>query len=170
MQEKPTQLLTASHVKDGRILSRMITISPTWEITSSVGILNGLLLPRFGSTPRIMKFCFNMSVPFYLPPSEKLLIWFVVGQWLERRTEQVTTILRQRPTSLWMRSTCYGYLWCSIPTLTNNKQLGWGKIGKGQPVSMWKEKWTRPSILCESQIFRLWLDRWPLKNGTDNSL
>ena len=27
---------------------------------------------------------------------------------------------------------------------------------------------TRPSILGESQIFRLWLDQWPLKNGTEH--
>ena len=125
MQEKPTQLLTASHVKDGRILSRIITISPTWEITTSVGILKGLLLPRFGSTPRIMKFCFNMSVPFYLPPSEKLLIccWTMIGK--ENRASYDNL-----KTETYLSLDEINMLWLSLVLYTNTDQQQTTRLGE----------------------------------------
>ena len=54
MLEKQTPLLTGSLVRDGRTHSRMIMISPMWEITTSVGILMGILR-ACGATPLILK-------------------------------------------------------------------------------------------------------------------
>ena len=54
MLEKQTPLLMGSLVSDGQTQSRMIMISPMWEITTSVGIQTGLPNPRCGATPLIL--------------------------------------------------------------------------------------------------------------------
>ena len=54
MWEKSTRPMTGSLVRDGRTHSRMITVSPMWEITTSVGIPMGPLNPRSGATPLTM--------------------------------------------------------------------------------------------------------------------
>ena len=55
MQEKPTPQRTDFLVRNGRRQSHMITVSPMWEITTSVGIQMGFLHPRPGVTPLIPK-------------------------------------------------------------------------------------------------------------------
>ena len=55
MQEKPTPQRTDFLVRNGRRQSHMITVSPMWEITTSVGTPMGFLHPRPGVTPLIPK-------------------------------------------------------------------------------------------------------------------
>ena len=57
IQEKQTPLSTGSLVRDGQTLGLMTMISPTWEITTSVGIPMGLLNSKCGAIPLIL----NMS-------------------------------------------------------------------------------------------------------------
>ena len=54
MLEKQTPLLMGSLVSDGQTQSRMIMISPMWEITTSVGTPKGLVCPVCGATPMIL--------------------------------------------------------------------------------------------------------------------
>ena len=61
MWEKQTPHLKGSLVKDGRRQSRMTTNSPTWEITTSVGIPSDLPNPKCDATPRILKFSIKIA-------------------------------------------------------------------------------------------------------------
>ena len=55
MWEKPTQHLMESLVRNGRLLSRMDTFTPTWEIIISVVIPMAPPNPRCGVIPRTPK-------------------------------------------------------------------------------------------------------------------
>ena len=72
MWEKRTQLWTGSHVRDGRILSLITIVLPMWEITTSAGILLGLINMRFGATPLILRFSINCA---QFPTALLLRLW-----------------------------------------------------------------------------------------------
>ena len=62
MWEKQTPQLTESLVKDGRRHIRMTMISPTWEITTSVGIpMEETPNPKSGAIPLIQKWSHNIA-------------------------------------------------------------------------------------------------------------
>ena len=67
--EKQIQLLTRSLVRDGRKHSRIITVSPMWEITTSVGILEGI--QGFGVTPLIQKLNTSTARFNYAPQAKR---------------------------------------------------------------------------------------------------
>ena len=62
MLEKRTPPLTGSLVRDGRTQSLMIMISPTWEITTSVGIPMEPPNPMSGATPLIQKWSHTIAL------------------------------------------------------------------------------------------------------------
>ena len=61
MWEKQTPRLTDSLVRDGPRHIRMTMISPTWEITTSVGIPTEPPTPKSGVTPLIQKWSHNIA-------------------------------------------------------------------------------------------------------------
>ena len=68
MREKPEPRLKESPVRNGRTHNRIGTVSPMWEITTSVGIPMELPNPRCGATPLIQ----NVSARTALFPSAPL--------------------------------------------------------------------------------------------------
>ena len=62
MWEKQTPRLTDSLVRDGPRHIRMTMISPTWEITTSVGIpMEETPNPKSGAIPLIQKWSHNIA-------------------------------------------------------------------------------------------------------------
>ena len=72
IQEKQTPLSTGSLVRDGRTLGLMTMISPTWEITTSVGISTESPNPKSGALQLIPKFSHNIA-PSHFVPHRRLL-------------------------------------------------------------------------------------------------
>ena len=67
IQEKQTPRLTESLVRDGRRHILMIMVSPTWEITTSVGIPTEPPTPKSGAIPPIQKFSHTIAMFRFVP-------------------------------------------------------------------------------------------------------